>query len=107
MKIELDNGTLFVNQRVFCHAKISNETRDLRPGIYSVVIGTAFHLDGGPVLPEAVGLGWIGHLPGCDIILGHVLGRDGLLPSANPVRRLLALFEVAEDRGETVMLEVE
>ena len=106
MKIELDNGTLFVNQRVFCHAKIGDEAGELRPGVYNVAVGTAFHLDGGPVLPEAVDLGWIGHLPGCDIILGHVRSRGDLIASWSDVNNLIHHIERAENTGETVTLEV-
>lgn len=107
MKIQADNGTLFINQRHFCRCEAGNGRDDLPNGVFPITVGAAFHLDGSPVLPYADGLGWIGHLSGCDIVLGSVRGRNALLPSQTCTSGLLHQLEVAEGRGETVMLEVE
>ena len=55
----------------------------------------------------SLGLGWIGASPECDIVLGGVRGRNGVIPSPSALGRLLALIEAKEDMGAIVMLEVE
>ena len=105
MKLSIRDGNLYADNLKLCYCEAGNGRDSLQPGHYPVE--TQFAHVHGKTLPDAVGLGWLGDIVGCDVVLGHVLGRDGLLPSANPVRRLLALLEVAEGRGQTVMLEVE
>ena len=86
--------------------EVGNGRKDLPSGIYDVAVGTAFHIDGSPVLPECIDLGWIGHVPGCDIILGRVRGRNGLIGSWSDANNLIHHIERAESAGETVTLEV-
>lgn len=105
MKLSIRDGCFYADNLKLCNCEVGNGRPNLPTGCYPVE--TQFAHVHGKTLPDAVGLGWIGDLVGCDVILGHVFSRDGLLPSANPVRRLLALLEVAEGRGETVTLEVE
>lgn len=106
MKIEIDNGVLFVNKRMFCYMEVGNGRKDLPPGTYDVAVGTAFHLDGSPVLPEVIDIGWIGSMPGCDIILGRVKHRGNLIGSWYDASNLIHHIERAENAGETVTLEV-
>lgn len=106
MRIEIDNGVLFVNNRMFCYMEVGNGRKDLPTGTYDVAVGTAFHIDGSPVLPEAIDLGWIGSVPGCDIILGRVKHRGNLIGSWSDANSLIHHIERAENAGETVTLEV-
>jgi len=105
MNLSIRNGVLYVDNLRFCLAGVGNGRNDLPTGRYEVATQYA-HVHG-KVLPDAIGLGWIGASYECDCVLGSVLGRNGVLPSQGALGRLLALLEVAEGRGETVMLEVE
>ncbi len=107
MKIEADDGTLFINQRHFCRCEAGNGRDDLPNGKFPVTIGTAFHLDGNPVLPYADGLGWLGHFPGCDLVLGSVRGRNALLPSQTCTSGLLHQLERAEQDGQSATLVID
>ncbi len=57
-------------------------------------------------LPKADGIGWIGASHGCDIVLGGVIGSSGVIPSRNPLGRLLAMIQAKEDMGSSVTMEV-
>lgn len=105
MKLSIRDGCFYADNIFLCYCEAGNGRDDLLPGRYEVE--TQFAHVHGKTLPDAVGLGWIGTDRGCDLLLGSVRGKHGLVPSQSHVRRLLALLEVAEGRGETVMLEVE
>lgn len=110
MKLLITNGVLYADNLHLCYARPGNGRDDLPAGRHQVA--TSYSHIHGQDLPIVVNLGWFGpandrHAPECDILLGRVLGSDGLLPCPAHVGRLLAMLETAEDRGEKVTLEIE
>lgn len=104
MKLSLRDGVLYVDHLRFCLAEAGNGRPNLPVGRYEVA--TQFAHVHGAVLPDANGLGWLGAMPGCDVVLGSVRGRDGVIPSPSVVGRLVAVLEIAEGRGAPIWLEV-
>ncbi len=104
MKLCVTDNSLYVDNVFLCHAGAGNGRPNLPTGHYPV--STQYAHVHGKTLADAVGLGWIGASRECDIVLGGVRGRSGPVPSPTALGRLLALLEVAEDRGEPVTLEV-
>lgn len=104
MNLSIRNGVLYVDNLRFCLAGVGNGRNDLPTGRYEVATQYA-HVHG-KVLPDAYDLGWIGATRECDIVLGGVRGKNGVVPSQNSLGRLLALLEVAEGNGQSVWLEV-
>ena len=105
MNLKIEDGILYTDNIRLCLVGVGNGRPTLPTGHFEVT--TQYATVHGKVLPYAIGLGWIGASYECDCVLGSVLGRNGVLPSQGALGRLLALLEVAEGRGETVMLEVE
>lgn len=105
MMLSLRDGFLYVDNLRFCFAEQGNGRPELPAGRYEVTAQYA-HVHG-KTLPDAVGLGWIGADRGCDIVLGSVRGRSGVVPQESLVSRLVAVLEEAQNRGKIVMLEVE
>lgn len=104
MNLSIKDGILYVDNLRFCLAEAGNGRPNLPTGRYEVATQYA-HVHG-KVLPDAIGLGWIGASHECDVVLGSVRGRNGVLPSQGSLSRLLAMLEVAEGNGSTVWLEV-
>lgn len=106
MKLVIDSGVLYVNNHNFCFVEkgSGNGRASLEPGTRAV--RTQFSHTHDRVLPVADGHGWLGADAGCDIVLGRVRGRNGLIPSRSALDGLLAKIEAAEDNGSKVVLEV-
>ncbi len=104
MKLKIEDGALYADNIRFCLVGVGNGRPNLPTGRYEVT--TQYATVHGKVLPDAIGLGWIGASYECDCVLGSVLGRNGVLPSQGYLGRLLAMLEVAEGNGSTVWLEV-
>jgi hypothetical protein len=104
MLLTLANGALHADNVFLCYAGVGNGRPNLPAGRYPV--STQYAHVHGRTLADAIGLGWIGPSVECDIVLGGVRGRSGVIPSQHAFGRLLAILEVAEDRGESVALEV-
>ena len=104
MNLSIRNGTLYVDNLRLCLAGAGNGRDHLPIGRYEVA--TQFAHAHGKVLPDAIGLGWIGNHDECDIVLGSVRGSNGVIPSPSSVSVLLARLEVAESIGQRVTLEV-
>lgn len=104
MNLSIEDGILYVDNLRFCLAEAGNGRPNIPTGRYEVATQYA-HVHG-KVLPDAIGLGWIGASYECDCVLGSVRGRNGVLPSQGSLGRLLAMLEVAEGNGSTVWLEV-
>jgi hypothetical protein len=104
MNLLIKDGVLYVDNLRFCLAEAGNGRDDLPTGRYEVA--TQYATVHGKVLPDALGLGWLGATYQCDCVLGSVRGRAGVLPSQGALSRLLALLEVAEGNGQSVWLEV-
>ena len=104
--LTIEHGWLCVgsNRIRLCKAGVGNERAVLPTGRYEVT--AQFSYVHGRILPDAIGLGWIGVSPECDIVLGGVRGRNGVIPSPSALGRLLALIEAKEDMGAAVTLEV-
>ena len=105
MNLLIKDGVLYADNLRVCLAEPGNGRPNLPTGRYEVT--TQFSHIHGRILPDAIGLGWIGASPECDIVLGGVRGRNGVIPSPSALGRLLALIEAKEDMGAIVMLEVE
>ena len=105
MKLSIKDGTFYVDNLKLCLVEAGNERDCLPTGCYEVA--TQYATVHGKVLPDAIGLGWIGADYKCDCVLGSVRGRTGILPSQGSLSRLLAMLEVAEGNGQAVWLEVE
>lgn len=105
MKLSIRDGNLYADNLKLCYCEAGNGRDDLPTGRYTVE--TQFAHVHGKTLPDANGIGWIGAAHECDVVLGSVRGKHGLVPSQSYVSRLLALLEVAEGRGQTVILEIE
>lgn len=109
MRLLIANGTLYADNLFFSYVEAGNGRTDLQPGRYAV---EARHSHSHQQdLPVADGIGWFGPALGsdveCDIVLGRVRKGNVILPCANHVRRLLALVEAAEDRGQAISLVIE
>ena len=104
MNLLIKDGVLYADNLRFCLAEAGNGRSDIPTGRFEV--STQYAHVHGKVLPDALGLGWIGASYECDVVLGSVRGRNGVLPSPGSLGRLLAMLEVAEGNGSTVWLEV-
>lgn len=104
MLLTLANGVLRADNVFLCCAGVGNGRPNLPAGRYPV--STQYAHVHGRTLADAVGLGWIGPLAECDIVLGGVRGRSGVIPSQHAFSILLAKLEDCEDRGISVTLEV-
>lgn len=105
MNLRIENSELYVDNMRLCFAGAGNGRPNLQPGRYEVV--TQYSTHHGKILPDAVGLGWLGPFSECDVILGGVRGRAGVIPSQHAFGLLLAKLEDCEDRGVSVTLEVQ
>ena len=105
MKLKIVAGTLYANNRLICHCEAGNGRPNIPTGRYQVV--PEFSHAHGHVLLDAIGLGWIGPLPGCDVVLGGVRGRHGVIPSRDVFGRVFQLVENAvESLGQEAVLDV-
>ena len=104
MNLSIRDNTIYADNLKLCFCEAGNGRPNLPHGRYEVV--TQFSHVHDRILPDAIGLGWIGASPECDIVLGGVRGRNGVIPSPSALGRLLALIEAKEDMGAAVTLEV-
>ena len=104
LNLMIKGGMLYANKKIFCNCGGGSGGKNIPVGRYGVEERYA-HAHG-DVLAFARGLGWIGHLPGCDVVIGRDDGRGGVVPSEAVAGRLLSMMEVAEDNGDLVILEV-
>lgn len=105
MNLLIENGTLYVDNHNYCYAEAGNGRPSIPTGRYAVAIEYA-HVHGDTML-DAIGCGWIGATPGCDIVLGRVRNRDGVIPSKTDLGRVMHRVEAAiEQDGQDVLLEV-
>ncbi len=104
MRLKIAGGSLYADNFFICHAGVGNGRPNIPTGNYPV--STQYAHVHGRTLADAVGLGWIGATPECDVVLGGVRGRSGVIPSQSAFTRLLAMLEDCEDRGVSVTLEV-
>lgn len=104
MKLRIEEGILYLDNVYFCKAGPGNGSNDLQSGTYPIT--TQYSHAHGDVLPNAAGAGWIGFDDRCDIVLGGVRGRGGVIPSKPFVSAILARLEVTEGRGQNSVLEI-
>ena len=107
MNLEIDNGTLYVNQHIFCFVEVGNGRNDFPNGRFAVSARNAPEGKGGGELLHADALGWLGADVGCDVVLGSVRVRNGVIPSPDIVGSLLKLIREAASRGETATLVID
>lgn len=104
MKLTISGGALRADNVFLCYAGAGNGRPNLPAGRYPV--STQYAHVHGRTLVDAIGLGWLGPSPECDVVLGGVRGRSGVIPSQHAFGLLLAKLEDCEDRGVSVTLEV-
>jgi hypothetical protein len=105
MNLSIRDNMIYADNLKLCLCEAGNGRPNLPHGRYEVT--AQFSHVHGRILPDAIGLGWIGASPECDIVLGGVRGRNGVIPSPSALGRLLALIEAKEDMGTTITLEVQ
>ena len=106
MKLIIDSGTgiIYVDNIRFGFVEAGNGSTSIPVGRYKVT--TQFAHGMGTELPNAEGLGWIGHFSECAIRVGQVRGSHTLVQCAVTTERLLRMVERAEDHGYPVTLTV-
>ncbi len=104
MKLTVSNGKAYINCVFFCLVEPGNGRINLRSGTHPLT--TQFSHAHGDVLPNADDAGWLGASRSCDIVLGGVRGRGGLIPNESFVSALLARLEIEESMGRTPKLEI-
>lgn len=70
MKLLISDGVFYVDNVFLCYCEAGNGRDDLQ--LTRCEVSTQFAHAHGKVLPDAVGLGWIGNHDECDIVLGSV-----------------------------------
>lgn len=105
MKLSIKDGAFYADNVFLCYCEAGNGRDDLPNGRFEAA--TQFSHVHGKVLCHAYDFGWIGADRGCDLVLGGVRSRTGVVPSQNSLCRLLALLEVSEGNGFPVWLEIE
>lgn len=104
MKLLIEQGVLYINNRNLCFAEPGNGRANLLAGIGSVRMEFSHVL--GRALPFSDTHGWIGADRECDIVLGQLRSRNGLITSQPVLDVLVAKIVEAEDTGLAVTLEV-
>lgn len=106
MKLHIENSVMYCNGLMFCRAEAGNGRSSIPDGVSKVEVLTATE-HGTVPMAYAEHHGWVGGLSGCDIVVGRVMGRNGILPCLSTQKRLVSLCESAADRGEQVTVEVQ
>ena len=106
MKLQIEGEILYAGGLMFCRVEAGNGRTSIPFGLSEVEVRTAAE-HGDVPLAYADGHGWMGGSPGMDIIVGRVVGRNGVLPCKFTETRLVRLVESAADRGERVTMEVQ
>lgn len=105
MKLTIENGLLYLDNKRFCYAKVNdNGSKDVRSGARKV--STQYSHTHGKVLPLVADLGWIADDDLCHVRIGSVLGSDGPLKCDLSIGGLVARIEAAEDFGCSVLMEI-
>ena len=104
MKLTIENGLLYIDNKRFCYAKVNDGSKDVRSGARKVSTQYAHNFD--RVLPIVADAGFIGDGEECLINVGNVLGSNGPLPCPTAIGGLVARIEAAEDFGCSVLIEV-
>ena len=106
MKLHIENGIMYAGGIMFCRVEAGNGRADIPLGSSEVEVFTATE-HGSIPMARADGHGWIGGLAGADIVMGRVVGRNGLIPCLSTQKRLVSLCESAADVGERVTMVVQ
>ena len=104
MKLEIDYPALYADGLFVCYVGAGNGSTAIQPGRYAVEATYSHAHRKNLVLAD--GLGWIGADAECDVVLGRVRNRDGVVPCESFERRVFALVEAADDRGQASELVV-
>jgi hypothetical protein len=105
MKLTIENGLLYIDNKRFCYAKVNDDRcQDVRPE--SRKVSTQYSHAHGKILPLIADYGWVGDVEQCVIRIGSVLGHGGPLKCSMSIGGLVARIEAAEDFGATVLIEI-
>lgn len=105
MKLTIENGLLYIDNKRYCHARVQDGSEALRsePREVSTQYSEAYR---GRILPYVADLGWIADDNECLIRIGSVLGNDGPIKCTMSVSGLVARIEACEDLGIPVLIEI-
>lgn len=104
MQFLIKGGSLYADNVFLCHCDAGNGRNDLSTGRYEVA--AQYSHAHGRDLAHAYDLGWIGDERSCDVVLGRVRGRNGVIPSRNALGRVLGLLESCEYSGREASLVI-
>lgn len=94
VKLMVDSGTLYLNNKHFCLVGAGNGRNGIRHG--SGKVYTKYSPEHGRVLAYSDEHGWIGASSECDIVLGRVRHRANVLPCVVELDRLVWRIEEHE-----------
>ena len=105
MKLRIESGALYLNNKHFCLVRAGDGRNGIRSG--SGKAYTKYSPEHGRVLAYSAEHGWLGASPECDIVLGRVRHRSGVLPCVAELDRLVWHLEEHEfGDGEPCTLTV-
>ena len=104
MRLEIAFSSLYADELFICHVGAGNGRDAIPVGRYS--ISPTYSHAHGKNLPLADGLGWVGASQQCDVVLGSVRARHGVIPHGPFETKLFALLEAADERGQSSELVV-
>ena len=105
MKLTIDSGILYIDNKRFCFAKVQDDgSKDVRSGARKV--STQYSHAHGKVLPLIADAGWIADDDKCYVRIGSVLGSNGPLKCHMSIGGLVARIEACEEFSAPVTLEI-
>lgn len=104
MKLLIQNGLLYVDNKRFCYAKVNDGSQTIRSEQRKV--STQYSHHHGRILPMVDGAGCIADDDQCYIRIGSVLGSDGPIKCVMSLSGLVARIEAAEEFGSQILIEV-
>ena len=108
MKLSIENGILYIDNKRFCFAKVQDDgSKDVQPGPRKVSTQYNHHRkEGGRVQPWVADLGWIGDDASDAIRIGSVLHGGEPLKCTMSLGGLVARIEACEEFGIPVLMEI-
>ena len=105
MKLSIENGVLYIDNKRFCFAKVNDDrSQDVQP--VGRKVSTQYSHAHGKILPLSADEGWITDEPSGAIRIGSVLSNDGPLQCPMVIGGLVARIEACEDIGSPVLIDI-
>ena len=105
MKLTIEGGIFYIDNKRFCFAKVNDNGREevrLEPR----KVSTQYSHAHGKVLPLIADAGWIADDDLCHVRIGSVLGSNGPLKCHMSICGLVARIEACEEFSTPVTLEI-